>query len=59
MQKSLRIKERQSSSRLLGWIEAHDSFLRYKEELMAYDFQVDKISLKNWIVKFNKVKRAD
>ncbi|GGI63539.1 hypothetical protein [Limosilactobacillus caviae] len=31
------------------------SFLRYKKELLDYGFEVEKISLKNQVVKFIKI----
>lgn len=31
------------------------SFLRYKKELLDYGFKVEKISLKNQVVKFTKI----
>lgn len=33
------------------------SFLRYKKELLSYGFEVDKISLKNKVVKFCELKK--
>jgi len=41
--------------RQIAGIELDHSFLNYKEELIAYGYQVGKISLKEKTVIFNKI----
>lgn len=40
--------------KMLGFPIDH-SFLNYKKELIAYGFEVEKISLKDKIIKFKKI----
>ncbi len=41
--------------REIAGVPLNHSFLRYKKELLDYGFEVEKISLKNQVVKFTKL----
>lgn len=41
--------------RKIAGVPLDHSFLRYKKELLDYGFKVEKISLKNQVVKFTKL----
>lgn len=41
--------------REIAGVTLNHSFLRYKKELLDYGFEVEKISLKNQVVKFTKL----
>ncbi|MCI8956082.1 MAG: hypothetical protein HFG29_03710 [Eubacterium sp.] len=40
----------------IAGIPIDHSFLKYKKELIEYGYEVDKISMKNQIVTFHKIK---